>query len=908
MAYEYAKVGISVIDADHARLIDILEKLEDAHGRGHRRVAARLLRAFLSEFDRHFEAETHVLRDMGCRTLDRRHSEFLTSRSWMVSHPLDARDPEQVGRIVEFARAWLFDHIARQDGAVIDEVVRRNPGKRLLKRLRLGIIPLRWRLLLMGAIPLAIMLAMTAVFLNGLVGRLHSTHLLRDVVQIDMRIGNLVYELQQEANEAIMVVGAPRQTRHSLDEQITRTNAAITDFHEAAVKMRDEIVDPAALDAIDNAEASLAIIGRSRSDVQTGSYDVYSTIEYYETIVSDLMTAVPVITRGLDASDVTRRVNGYTFLMKAMERGGSERMLGTSLLSGVMVNVTTHDPKFIGQLATEQETLGRTFASLSEERVSNAVDVAMAVSPMLAHMREGFAAPKEEGRPAAMDWSETSGLRLQKMHTVERRLADDIADQAKMLAASADRHVKLVGGGFLLALLASLAFLSLLGLSVLPPLHRLGAALRRLANGERLIDLPDALSRDDIGGLARDIVALRDRLIQGDLLEARRGTENADRLRTTLDSLPGIVFRVAQLKGEGARVVGVSRKFYQILGLRDEDVIDRGLSSVLRACVERSDRIALLHMLRRLDGGSLDFECRLLRRPGQAPVWVRILATPVETSNGHLWDGVALDVTDAKKAEMERRRLQDEFDRLHISQTTRRIAAGIGSELAQLWTPLRQNAEKLMDELPSHSPLTEQAREIHDIALRTERLAGQLNQVLDGKRSARPIAVVDRLAAEFEARRPRLPAGLLLDSRFAARAARITYDPDAIDHMVSHLVSYIYEMLGSEPGVVSVTTDLREVHGAPHLCITLSDDRSAMVPRTLSKVMQLKSAKAVGGRGEELSLAIVRVVVDGARGWMESKTTPRGGSMLEILLPVTSGHSNNVIRLERLSRWLKRDP
>mgnify|MGYP003339521396 FL=1 len=69
----------------------------------------------------------------------------------------------------------------------------------------------------------------------------------------------------------------------------------------------------------------------------------------------------------------------------------------------------------------------------------------------------------------------------------------------------------------------------------------------------------------------------------------------------------------------------------------------------------------------------------------------------------------------------------------------------------------------------------------------------------------------------------------------------------------------------------------------------------------------MQTSRVGESRGEELSLAIVRLVVDGARGWIQSRVTARGGGSLEIFLPVLVQEPENVIRLERWSRWSKRD-
>lgn len=903
MLDETVRTGIDLIDADHARLVSLLEKIDLACARGQRRTVARLLGRFIETFDRHFESERRVLADLRVPDLERRHSEFITARSWVMSHPIDPSDVEQVDRIVEYARAWLTDHVVRQDGAIAEELRRRSAQDRLRRGFRLDAVPLRWRMAVMGLVPLLIVVGLAWLSLSTLIDSLHSAAVLRAVTEVDARIGDLVFELQEESNRAIMVVGSPRRDREALKEQIARSDVAIENYRKAIGALRPEVHEKGVVDALDNADASLALIWRSRSDVGNGTYDVYSTIEYYGTAVADLMAIVPVVTRRLEPSEVGTRIGSYVFLLSLRERAGAERALGTSLLSGVTVDILSHDPKFIAQFATEQDSLGRTFTTLADGRFAEALSTASSVSPMLAWMRRAIGG-EERGSLTARDWSDTTGLRIERMRTVERKLVAEIEAQVGDLSAQAWRHALFLGGGIVAAIALSLSLTALLGWSILPPLSRLGLAIRRLADGDRLVMLPDGDGRDEIADLARNFVDLRNRLIQGDLLEAQRGTENADRLRTTLDGLPGIVFRVALTDGAAARVVAASSKLHQLTGLRDQDVLDRSLRSVLRVLLEPEDRVSLLHVLRRVGLSSLDFECRLRRIGDGRQRWVRILATPVQTEHGCLWDGVALDVTLAKQAELERRRLQEELDRLHRSQMTTRLAAGLGNDLARIGEPLRRTADDLLADLPADSPLADRLREIRAMAVKTERLATQLTRRNGDGHGAVPVTVIDRLERGLEAMRRDLPAGLTLETRFDLRDAAVLCEPEAIDHLVDNLAGYLNETLGHEPGVISITAGLAagEFGGSRHLRIAIRDDRSALAPRALAKVLRLRTSRLAAFRGEELSLAIVRMVVDGAHGWIQSGTSPRGGSLLEIFLPLHEERRNNIIRFRGSAR------
>lgn len=906
MIDDSVRTGIDVIDADHAALLELLERVELARTRDQPKAVARLLRTFLTRFDRHFETENRLLEELGVGDLERRHSEFLTSRSMMASHPIDARDPEQIARLVDFARAWLNDHMVRQDGAVAAARLETRLGRR---RTLFGLdrVPLLGRVIVMGVVPIALMLVLASLAIVDLLGELQSARILKEVVQVDARVGDLFYDLQEESNLAIMIVGSPKRDVGAFRDQIAKTDIAIAAFREALARVRHEFDDRPIVDAFDNAESSLALLPRSRLDVQIGSYDVFSTIEYYDTIVADLMELTPVVTQKLEPSEITRRVSSFLFLLRARQSAGAERALGTSLLSGVTVSVLTHDRKQILQRATEQESLVRAFDMFAGGASAVSLGNAASVSPMLGNMRRAIEASDPTG-PTARDWTDTTTLRIDRMRQVERSFSGDVVRDVDALSERTRTHVLAFGGGLVAAVALSLASIVLLGWSLLPPLHRLGQALRRLADGERRVSLPDVGRADEIGELAGDFVSLRNRLIQGDLLEARRGTENADRLRATLESLPGIVFRVAQIDGSAARVVAASSKLRRLTGLRDADVLDRPVGSVLRACIDPEDRVALLHLIRRIGRGPVDFECRLKPSLDGRARWIRILATPVATGNGWLWDGIAFDVTMAKMADMERGRLREELDGLHLAQTTNRIAAGLGDALSRLWRPLLERAEDLLTAVPPTSPLRGALHEIHSVALETRSLAEQLGSISDGGAPTQVdvVALIERRFADLDRA---LPAGIVLQKTFEGRGATVLGDPEAIGHMVENLAAYTIATLGGEAGVLEIHTSVRSAEGGGrrHLCIAIRDERSDLASRTLSKVLRLRTSRVQAYRGEELSLAIIRLIADGSRGWVQSRTTAQGGSILEILLPVWKEREDNVIRLERPEKWLSRE-
>lgn len=884
----------NVIAADHARLLALMQKIEAAGGRGQRRTVARLLGRFVEAFDRHFEDERRLLAGAGLSDLDRRHSEYITARAWVLSHPIDPNDGEQVDRLVQYVRAWLTDHIVRQDGDVHEAMRQRETMLGQRGGIRLDRIPLRWRLTALAVIPLLMVFGLAWLSAQSLIRELHATATLRAVTDVNTSVGELVAHLQEETNRSIMVVGTPRRDRDDLAQRFAGTDAAVARYRAAVVALRSETRERALIDALDNAEASLDLIWRARADVRIGSYDVFSTIEYYETAVADLMAVLPVVSRVLVPSEIAVRLDAHVFLIRLYERAGAERNLGTSLLSGVMVNVLQQTPRNVANFATEQDTLARTFAARADDRFARSLADAASVSPMLGHMRRSLG---EGDRQAltARDWADTTALRMERLRAVETKLVDEVRGDVAAYAARAKANALLIGGGIVAAILLSVAITFLLAWSILPPLNRLGAAIRRLADGDRLGDLPDSAGHGEIAMLARNVALLRNRLIQGDLLEAQRGTENADRLRTTLDSLPGIVFRIAQPSGCPPRVVAASSKLFRLTGLREKDVVDRPLSSVLRIALDPDDRLSLLLLLRRIGLTPVDFECRLRRLDAGEPRWIRILATPVQTSQGCLWDGVALDITATKLADLERRRLQDELDRLHRTQNATRVAVGLGEDLEGLAEPLRGAADDLLAGLPEGAPLREKAQLVRSLALKAKRLALRLGQAVPQGRQSSVLDVVERLEQQVGALAASLPPGVALDLDLTGLGHGVAFRGDAGETLVDCLIAYLGETLGDEPGTVTLRSALSQIGATPqrHLRITITDARSPLARHALANVSRPPTRLAASYRRDELTLALVRGLVEGANGWIQSGSQRDGGSAIEIFLPVVAENNNN---------------
>ncbi len=901
------RIGIGAIDDDHACLFERLRAAEDAHARGDISVAAGHLVAFLDRFREHFERETASLERLPEATLLRRRGEFASSLSVVAAHPLDPGDAEQVGRAVGLMRTWLVDHVVRQDLPMAAHFPRAPGDGAPHGRFRLSydLLGLRWRLGLLGVIVVAVVLGLAAVAFGELAGTMHSVRLLRDMNRLNGEIAAVVHELQTEHALSAMIASNPRLDRTRLLEQMLRSDVGLARYRAAEERLLAHLPSGATRDALEGARASLALIPKVRSDVADGAFDAVETTEYYGTAIADLMAVVPEVVRTELSSDWGKDTIAYVFLLEAKERAGRERALGAGILAGSVPDMLAGRPENIRTLANDQDAIGHAFETLVSPSVADAYRSAVAVSPALAQMRRSI-----ESRDAlglrVRDWFDVTSERIDRLRAFERRILVEMNRNVDAQEALTMRHAWWIGGGMVVAIVLAVSVLSLLGLSIVPPLRRLADNVRRLAEGERLLTLPDASGRDEIGDLARSLAHLRDRLIQGDLLEARRGNENAERLRNVMDTLPGVVFRVAVPDGGCARVVAVGAKLERLTGLTVAEVVDRPLRDLVRRILAREDRTALFYLLRRAGIGSLDFELRLDRGGDERAVWLRVLAAPTRSADGWIWDGVALDVTRVKQAEEEHRRLADELGRLRRAQLANRLGSSFGGEFAALWPRIRAHADEAIAGLSAGSPVVDHLAAVIGLTEKMRQLCERLAVPADGRRApARSVDVaglIETRVGEFTAT---LPPETVVELALGDRDARVIGDPDEIGRLVANLVAHLDAAPDEAGGRVRIVTRLGDAldGGGGHYVISVTDERGRPSRRVREPDAASGLVEPQGARVEALALTLVRTIADGLGGRVQVGRTASGHELLEIHLPLHPVRADNVVNLEEVARW-----
>lgn len=893
-------LGVEAIDTEHRRLLSLIAQAENARSGGDRRKAVRLLRLFLGEFDKHFEKELGLLAGLDAAALAQRRSEYLTSQAVLQAHPLDADDVDLIEQVTVYAQAWLLDHIVRQDLPRRHAFWRKGqaPVARRPFWQRLDIIKLRWRIGLLAVVPLAALAFLVVIVAGELRHDAQSMDLLREMNGLNGEVGRLVYDLQHERGLAALYMANRAAGPDRFLAQIGRTNESHDRFDLATQALSAKLKPGPAKLVLENANVAMDLIPRIRVSVLAGNFDGIENIDNYSTAIEDLNAVVPGVVRAVLPSNFATNTLAYMFLLQAKEQAGRERAFGLAILSG---GARGHSFKTMRELATEQQAFVDAFVELAPRDLSRALQVANGGGTS---MFMGLRTRLEAGQTydiSAEEWFDAASQRIDAMNDVQSQLIERLAVDAAALQEASYRRAVWLGGGLAGLLLLSFIMVAVLGWSILPPLRRIGTAIQRLASGERALDVPGQEAGDELGAMARSVQSLKERLVHGDLLAARRWTENAERLRAVTDNLPGVVFHVDQSPGRTPIVTCVSRKLREITGLEPADAVDVPVRVLLRKLLRAEDWPVVLLALHRAGAQPLDFEFRLRGTVQGRPRWLRVLASPTRSERGWVWNGVALDVTGLKRAEEDHARMTAELSRFHRAQTTSQLTRSIGQELTLLLRPVLSHAEHAARSLDFAEPARADVLAIMGAAEQIRLLSERVTDMGGGDDEGGRIAVdvVAVLAERIQAMRDLLPSHAI-EARLATAGASVL----ATRAEVERLITYLCSRTGGEGGRLTVDADtMTDDQGRPWL--KLSVGHAAAMGGGEHLPEQRSFSVRPQDRDSAVSLAMIRAIVEGCGGWLEVRRNSEGGGIVDVCLPVHEAELNNVIEFQGVSKWQK---
>ena len=259
--------------------------------------------------------------------------------------------------------------------------------------------------------------------------------------------------------------------------------------------------------------------------------------------------------------------------------------------------------------------------------------------------------------------------------------------------------------------------------------------------------------------------------------------------------------------------------------------------------------------------------------------------------------GMVQDITERKRAEAERIKLEERLQQAEKMEAIGRFASGIAHDFNNVLGGITAYGEMLFDDAPENSPRKRYAQNVLTAATRGRDLVDQILAYTRSQRGKHAPTDVCRIVAEtLELVRSSLPASITMYATIPDAPVVVMGNATQLHQIVTNLCSNaIYAMKAGGPLRVAITPlDLRASRVLSHgtlkpggyVRLSVEDGGCGMDEATLARIFEPFFTTREGGRGTGLGLALVYAIVTGFGGVIDVKSVPDEGSTFSIYMPL----------------------
>ena len=408
-------------------------------------------------------------------------------------------------------------------------------------------------------------------------------------------------------------------------------------------------------------------------------------------------------------------------------------------------------------------------------------------------------------------------------------------------------------------------------------LHNRGKVVRWDGNGTPLLIIGTAI---DISELKRAEQALR---------------ENEERYRTILDNRNIGYFEV-DLNGN---LHFFNNALSELTGFRPEELFGTNYKSFTDEKTAGELNRAYQNILK--TGAPLEkYEYIIAKKNGGS--------LPVETSVSLMKDaegrptgfrGLTIDISQRKKAEEEKKMLENELRQAHKMEAIGTLAGGIAHDFNNILSGIFGYSQLALRNTDNPAKSKEH---IDQIIKGAQRAAGLIQQILTFSRQSEhekhSLNISSVVKESLKLLRSSLPSTIEIRENISSKS-KVLADPTQIHQVVMNLGTNAYHAMRNGGGILDVSltevsiseeTALPDLKIQPgeYLKLEIRDTGHGMDNQTLAKAFDPYFTTKAPGEGTGLGLSLVYGIVDDHGGSIRALSRPGQGTSFQVFLPMTA--------------------
>ncbi len=263
--------------------------------------------------------------------------------------------------------------------------------------------------------------------------------------------------------------------------------------------------------------------------------------------------------------------------------------------------------------------------------------------------------------------------------------------------------------------------------------------------------------------------------------------------------------------------------------------------------------------------------------------------------------GTARDITENKRAETERSRLEGQLQQAQRMESLGVLAGGIAHDFNNILMAILGNADLALMRLPAESPAVGNLQQIESATRKAADLAGQMLAYSGkGRFLVEPIDLNRLIEEMIHILRVSISKKAVLKFNYGQEIPAVEGDATQLRQILMNLVINASEAIGDRSGFIAISTGVAEcdpayLHGTPlddelpagnYAFVEVADTGCGMDDATLQRLYEPFFTTKFTGRG--LGMAATLGIVRGHKGAIRVDSTVGKGTTFRVLLPAST--------------------
>lgn len=386
--------------------------------------------------------------------------------------------------------------------------------------------------------------------------------------------------------------------------------------------------------------------------------------------------------------------------------------------------------------------------------------------------------------------------------------------------------------------------------------------------------------------------------IARDITERKRAEKNLreseEKYRQLVNHAPAGIYEVDLTEG---RLISVNDVMSEYTGYSKDELLNMGALDFLTPGSQKQ----MNETTARLMNGekiydSVEYKARA--KNGRE-FWMLVNARYFYDKNGKPKRAmvVAHDITDRKRAQKEKARLESQLRQAQKMEAIGTLAGGIAHDFNNILSVIIGYTELILMSGNVDAEIRQNLKEIFNASKRARDMVKQILAFSrQSKQERKPIQVAHIVKEAIKMLRASLPATISIQQQIEKDPGIIEADPTQIHQVLMNLCTNAAHAMDGQDGAMQISLSNVELNHSAHemvpglkpgsyLKLSVSDTGHGIAPDTLEKIFDPYFTTKKKGEGTGLGLAVVQGIVKSHKGAVAVESEVGKGSKFHVYLP-----------------------